>query len=300
MSQPVINTPLEQKTPENAQPIQKSEPQQEFRKVKINGKEVNVPIQDLINDYGKGRVADEKFQKAAEMVKQAEQLKSMFSEKKVDALLKAGWSEDEIEEKMAEFLVKRAQEKSMTPQQRAFLEQQKEYERLKKAEDDRKNAERQKSENELRQREAQLYQTAFLSDVAKADNNTWLDLNDPVILSTIINDITIAATKHDYDMPVSEAVKRLEEKMQKRGPTKKKFLQKLLKDMIPDTDDTDLEAFLEKGVKGIRERSVEALRKNESPFSKQQPKMQGAQTAEEIKRDLKYHRDLRMGRVKLK
>lgn len=271
-----------------------------IRKIKVGGKEMEVPIEELERDYGKGRAADEKFREAKKILDEGVQLKNFYSQKKLDALFAAGWTEQELEQQAAEWLVEKAKRDSMTPQQKLALEQQKEYERLKKAEQDRIKSEKDKADKELREREAKLYQTAFLNDIAKADKNTWLDLNDPVILSTIINDITTASQKHGYDMSVQESVKRLEEKLSKRGPAKKNFLRKLLKDTITDVDDSDLDAFLEKGVKGIREKSVEAFKKNESPFSKQQPKLQTQVQEEKPKYDLKYHRDLRYGRIKPK
>jgi len=186
----------------------------------------------------------------------------------------------------------------MTPEQRAAKQREEEYYRLKKAEEDRLKAEKDKIKNELAQKEAKLYQTAFLSELAELDKKSPLDLKDPVILSHIINDITTALNKHGYDMGVHEAVKRLEEKfIDKRGPVKKEYLRKLLKNTITDVDDSDLEAFLEKGAKGIREKSVEALKRNEAPFAKPRSQTQ-SQEPEKVKKDLKYYRDLRYGRIK--
>lgn len=267
-------------------------------KVKVNGKEIEVPLDELKRAYGLHTAAQSKFEEAARLRKEAEQVKSVFSQKDVNTLLKAGWTEDEIEQKAAEWLVKKAQEKVMTPEQRAAKQREEEYYRLKQAEEDRIKAEKDKIKNELTQKEAKLYQTAFLSELAELDKKSPLDLKDPVILSHIINDITTALNKHGYDMGVHEAVKRLEEKfIEKRGPVKKEYLRKLLKNTITDVDDSDLEAFLEKGAKGIREKSVEALKRNEAPFAKPRSQTQ-SQEPERVKKDLKYYRDLRYGRIK--
>lgn len=291
-----VNTPAQ--SSESAVPLTPEQPL--LRKIKVGGKEIQVPIEELERDYGKGRAADDKFREAKKILDEGVQLKNFYSQKKLESLFAAGWTEQELEQQAAEWLVEKAKRDSMTPHQKAVLEQQKEYERLKKGEEDRIKNEKEKVEKDLREREAQLYQTAFLSEVAKADKDTWLDLNDPIILSAIINNITVAHNKYGIDMSVKESVKALEEKSGKRGPAKKNFLRKLIKDTIIGIDDNDLEAFLEKGVKGIREKSVEAFKKNESPFSKQMPKMQTQTPEEKQKHDLKYHRDLRMGRIKPK
>lgn len=293
MSSPTISAPIAELTP-----VVDNSPKMET--LKINGKDITVSIDELKRAYGLHKAADGKFQEAAKMRKDADSMKEVFSKKDINNLIQAGWSEDEIEEKAADFLVKRAQRKTMTPQQLAQYEREQEYEVLKKEKDDRVKTEQLKAKQELEAREATLYQTAFLKDVEAVNAKTWLDLEDPVILTNVINEISTALQRYEYDMSVTEAVKRVEERMEKRGVTKKDYLRKLLKSSIKDIDDNDLEAFLEKGGKGVREKSVEVYKKAESPFAKQKPQAQSNTPVETpIIRDAQYYRNIRMGRSHL-
>jgi hypothetical protein len=269
-------------------------------KVKVNGKELDVSIEDLKRSYGLDKTAYAKLEEAAKLRKEVESIKSTFSQKKVESLLAAGWSEDEIEQEAANFIIKRAQEKSMSPAEREQLRRDQDYQRLKRDAESREQEEKNKTQRALDESQTKLYQTAFFSDVAKAEKSTWLDLNNPIILSNIINDITLAATKFNYDMSVTEAVKRQEAKLKNSGPTKKEYLREMLKNSIKGIDDTDLDAFLTNGGKGIRDKSVEAIKKSEAPFAKQPSRTQGNSTPvqnEAPVRDAKYYRDVKYGKI---
>lgn len=295
MSTPTIVTPpVVEKTPS-----EQSAPTPQMEKIKINGKEISVPLDELKSAYGLHKAAEGKFQDAAKMRKEAQELKDSFSKKDIDTLIKAGWTEKEIEAQATEFIIKMAQRQSMTPQQIADLEQKKEYEALKKEKADKKLAEETKVQKEIESRKVRDIQENFIKEIALENTKTWLDLEDPVILESIIKDIVTAENKHEYQMPVSEAVKRLEEKLGNRGAVKKEYLKKLIKNAKIDIDDSDLDALFEKGAKGLRDRSVEVFRKSESPFAKHnKPQTQSTPTlSDEPKKDLKWYRDVRMGRV---
>lgn len=268
-------------------------------KVKVNGKEVEVSLEELKRSYGLDKAAWKRFEEASEKLKQAESLKNMYTSKDWQNLLKAGWSEDELEAKAAEFLVNRAKTKTMTPAQLQQMQVEQEYKRLKDKEDNEIKQKKLKSEQEINEREAKLYQNAFMSEVNNADKKTWLDLNDPIILDHIIKDIQLSINKHNYDMPVEEAVKRLESKLANKGATKKDYLKKLIKSSIKDIDDNDLEAFLDKGVKGIREKSVEAVKRAESPFAKIKTPQTSSNTAntDSKKFDAQYYRKMRYNKL---
>jgi len=291
---PVSTAPtLEAQTPVE-QPV--AEPKY---KVKIDGKTVEVTLDELKNAYSLDQATRKRFQEANQKLKEAENLRSVYSQRDINKLKEAGWTDDEIEERAADFLINRAKQKSMTPEQRAQAEREEEYKRLKEAEDARLAAEKKKAKDSIEQREAQLYQSAFFSDIAKADKQTWLDLNDPIILSHVIRDVASALTNDGYDMPVIEAVRSLEKRMEKRGAPKKEYLKKLSKLSIKDIDDSELDAFLEKGAKGIREKSVEAIKRAESPFAKINTQIKSDQTPPNTtkKHDAQYYRNLRLGRT---
>ncbi len=268
----------------------------ELIEVKVNGKKQMVSIDDLKRTYSLETASRQRFTEAEKKLKEASELKSIFSNKDIDSLVKAGWTEQEIEAKAAEFLVKRAKEQSMTPEQKRQALAQAEYERLKKEHEERELTEKTKAQQALEQREAQIYQTQFLGEVAKADKQTWLDLNDPIILSHVINDVTLSLKNHGYDMPVLEAVRRLEEKLEKRGPVKKEYWKKLSKNGIKGVDDSDLDTFFESGVKGIREKSVAAIKRAEAPFAKQTTAK--PEPTAPPKHDAAYYRNIRYNRNK--
>lgn len=296
MSAPVSTQPVSAPvapTVANNATVETAPSKPHIEKMKINGKEVEVSLDELKNAYGLHMTATSRFEEASRLRKEAEQVKEVFSKKDVSTLLKAGWTEDEIEQKAAEYLVNKQLEKNLTPEQKAQRLREEEYKRLKQAEEDKIRTDKEKIENELRQKEAKLYQTAFMSDLAKEDNKTWLDLNDPVLLTHIINDITMAINDHGYDMSVNEAVQRLEKRMEKSSPTKKDYLKKLLKHTITDLDESDLEAFLEKGGKGVREKSSEIFKKS-TAFDKKQtiPQTPSEEPKKPVK-DAKWHREMR-------
>ena len=89
---------------------------------------------------------------------------------------------------------------------------------------------------------------------------------------------------------------------------KKKYFRKLLKNSKLDIEDTDLDAFLEKGAKGIRENSVAAIKRGEAPFAKTNTLQAKSKTDSIIppvkpdltsyREDAKRYRDLRYNRIK--
>lgn len=312
MSSPIPATPVVTESSTNEVPAQVEDTSKinklaEKYKVKINGKEEEVTLEDLKRGYGLNKASWQRFEEASKKMKEAEDIKNIFSSKQIDALQKAGWTDEEIEDKAADYLIRRAQQKSMTPEQRAQAEREADYEKLKKEKIDREDAERTKAQRDLAEREAKLYQTSFLADIKKENEKTWLDLNNPVILSSIINDITVAAKNHNYDLSVADAIKRYEEKLNNMGPAKKEYLKKLLKTHIKDVDDNDIDAFLDKGAKGIRENSIAAIKRSEAPFRPPQKQVPVPPRIEStpIKRDEDYYRqeakryrDLRYNRLK--
>lgn len=287
---------------EPVQPVvPKVQPKEEMVDVTVNGKKEKVTMDDLKRSYSLDTASRQRFTEAEKKFKEAEQLKNAFSSKDISTLRSAGWTDDEIEEKAAQFIINQAKIKSMTPEQKAQLDKEEEYSKLKKEKDDREESEKQKVQKDLQEREAALYQKSFLSDIKKINNGnkTWLDLNDPIILSQITNDVITAIKKHNYDMPVLEAVRRLEEKY-KGGSVKKEYLKQLLKNNIKDIDDSDLDAFLEKGAKGIREKSVEAIKRAEAPFSQTTAKPETfiPPKTNSYREEAQRYRDLRYGRIK--
>lgn len=264
--------------------------------VKVNGKKMEVTLEELKRAYSIDTASRQRFSEAEKKLKEAQQIKEVFSNKDIAALKQAGWSEEEIEDKAADFLIKRAQLKSMTPEQRQRMQQEAEYKAYQEEKAQRELLEKQTAQKRIEQEEAQRYQAEFLRDVAKADKETWLDLNDPIILGHIIRDVSYAAQTLKYDLPVLDAVRRLEQKMEKRGPVKKEYFKKLAKSSIKELDDNDLDAFLEKGGKGVRERSVAAIKRAEAPFAKSLQTTAKVEETNTPKRDASYYRNIRYGR----
>jgi hypothetical protein len=254
-----IKPPVAPTTPPKVEPL----------KVKVDGKEKEVTLEDLKRNYSLGMAAQKRFEEAAKIRDEASSIKQAFSNKDVTSLLKAGWSEKDIEDHAIKFLTEQAQKKSKTPQQLAQEERDRKLAEYEAKEKSQKQKEIDDARNALESREAELYQKAFLTEVRDADKKTWLDLNDPITLQHIINDITMSMTKYQYDMTVGEAVKRLEERLETRNtPAKKEYLRKLIKQSKIDVDEDDLTAFLEGGTKGLRNRSSDIIKNAQAPFAK--------------------------------
>lgn len=116
-------------------------------KLKVDGREVEEEI-DLNNeDYlremlQKGKSADSKFQKAAAIEKQMQQLIKLFKENPEEALLKMGHDPDKLMEQRIE---RRIKEMEMSPEQKKLAEMERQ---LKEKEDKLKQIEQEKHESE--------------------------------------------------------------------------------------------------------------------------------------------------------
>lgn len=125
----------------------KEEPSKETVKVKINGEEKEVKIDELVKSYQKGLGADQKFIEASKMRKQAEQLIEIMKTNPFDVLEKMGLDVEALAE---ERLYRKIQFESMTPEeQEAYLNR----ERLKHYEEQeriRREQEELKKFNELK------------------------------------------------------------------------------------------------------------------------------------------------------
>ena len=283
---------IEQNNTETTPITPAEDPSYSKHKVKVNGKELEVTLDDLKRSYGLDKASHQRFNEAVEKLKEAENIKKMLSSKNIEILKNNGWTDEEIEEQAAEYLIKLSKDKSLTPEQRAQKERDEEYLRLKKEKEDREKYEKDNIKRLNEEKEAKEYQTEFLIGVEKADKQTWLDLKDPIIMSHIVHDVSTSIRDYKYDMPVLEAVRRLEQKMEKKDTFKKDYLRKMIKKSINDIDDSELDAFLERGVKGIKEKSVEAIKKAEAPFDLRSTKS-NEPLKNTPKHDAAYYRKMR-------
>ncbi|TGM95037.1 hypothetical protein EHR02_00090 [Leptospira levettii] len=111
-------------------------------KVKINGEEKEIPVEELVKSYQKGIGADQKFLEASRMRKQAEHALEVIRSNPFEVLEKMGIDVEELAE---ERLYRKIQLEQMTPEEREAYENK---ERLRKYEE----MERQKREEEEHQR----------------------------------------------------------------------------------------------------------------------------------------------------
>ena len=196
------------------------------RKIKINGEEVEVSLDDLERNYSKGMAADHRFREAADKAKKAEELMeqaSKMSEMDLAELIRSrGITDMEgLENALTDIMMKFQEEEELTPAEKEKRRLQKEldaYKEREKAEkEEREKSERQKAEDaEYAKLEKEFYSAMEKSDLPK----------NPYILTLVANEV---ADNEDigYNIPVSEAVENVKEQL------KAEFLPSLLASMTP-------------------------------------------------------------------
>lgn len=240
----------------------KSEPKSEQptkHKVKIDGQEAEVSLDELIAGYSKAKASHDRFQQAAQERKIAEQLKKEAEEAK--ARLKTNpW--DVLKELEAdpralaeEYLIKQLEYDAMTPEQRTAMEEskRKDRERQELEEKIRKYEEREKAEKEAQeakeiQEKTQHFVKEIETSMLEALQSSALPKTHAMVAK--VADKMLEAHSYGIDMHPSQAVRLVEEELK---VLKKAFLEDLDADKLAD--------FLgEEQLKKIRKRDVEKLK----------------------------------------
>ena len=250
----------------------KSEPQSSKHRVKVDGEESDVSIEELIAGYSRTKAANNRFQQAAQERKIAEQLKKEADEART-RLKSDPWSvlkELEVDPRSAaeEFLIKQLELEALTPEQRAALEDsnKKDKERKDLEERIRKYEEKEAKEKEAKeqaeiQEKTQYFVKELESSMMEALQTSKLPKTNAIVAK--VADKMLEAFDRGIDMPPKHAIRLVEEE-----------LVQLKKAFLEDLDPDRLAEFLgEEQIKKIRKRDVEKL-KNPIPSPESSKKVQ--------------------------
>jgi hypothetical protein len=227
------------------------------KKYKVNGKEVEIPLDKLDYYAQMGLSATEKFQASAKIQKEIDSLKSEVKNPKqfLSALTKLGLSKEEARSTLEEALRAEYEWEDMSPEQKAAQQEKEELEqyRRQKEEMERKAKEEQLStqqQADMQQLEGEMFDALSASSLPKVE----------LFAKAAFNYMAAAAAK-DIDIDAKQAVKLVETDFQKN-----------IRSSLSGMDAKGIKAFLgEDVVKALLKDSVAEVRQKEAPFTKQAP-----------------------------
>jgi len=227
------------------------------KKYKVNGKEVEIPLDKLDYYAQMGLSATEKFQASAKIQKEIDSLKSEVKNPKqfLSALTKLGLSKEEARSTLEEALRAEYEWEDMSPEQKAAQQEKEELEqyRRQKEEMERKAKEEQLStqqQADMQQLEGEMFDALSASSLPKVE----------LFAKAAFNYMAAAAAK-DIDIDAKQAVKLVETDFQKN-----------IRSSLSSMDAKGIKAFLgEDVVKALLKDSVAEVRQKEAPFTKQAP-----------------------------
>jgi len=175
--------------------------------IKVNGSEREMSLEDLIMHASKSSAADEKFKTAAQQRKEAEEMMKQIEASKnkdiYDLFKERGLGEDDL----VTMFQKLQDEQQLTPEQKRLQELEAQL-----AEIENQKKQRQVEEEEAKAKaEADEYYSQLENELATELNKSNLP-KDSFILAQVAHQLEIAG-QMGYDMPVSEAVKTVEESL---------------------------------------------------------------------------------------
>lgn len=144
----------------NAQPVPATTPQ-EIRKIKLklDGKEVELPESEVIAYAQQGKSSTQRFQEASRMKQEAEQLMAFAKANPKEFFAKTGMNARDWAEK---YLVEELQREAMSPEQRKAQETEDELGRYKREESERKQKEKLDVEKRLQKEHHDKYEQVFI------------------------------------------------------------------------------------------------------------------------------------------
>ena len=261
------------------------------REFKVNGKVVKV---DLSNEaqvqklLQLGLASGDKFQEAARMRKEAEDILSTAKTEKsaAKALKKAGFSDAEVREILEKELANYYEEEALSPEEKARREREAklaEYERREKEREEQENMT--KREKEI-QAEVQKLETDLLSALEKSS------LPRTPVLAKWATQYMAAFDAQGVELSAGDAVKMVEQE----------FPELILSVLSSTKDVGQLKQLLGKDiVKKLLDDSVAAVKKAEQPFAKEKPSRevssQGESKPKQKENMSNYFERLRRGQI---
>lgn len=195
-------------------------------KAKINGEEVDVTVQELIDNYQLGQSAREKFSQAAQMRKQSEQFISLLKNPETvwNVIEQLGHNTEELAE---QYIVERIKYHSMSDAEKRAMEAEKKYEQL--------SREQQRLQQEAQQRElaeqAKKYEGQLQAEITEALDSVGLVKNKRVFAR--VASIMADGLKNDMRLSATQAAR-----------IAKKQIQEEVSGFLAETDDETLSRFV--------------------------------------------------------
>lgn len=177
-------------------------------KVKVNGRDLEVDYQDLVQNYGLQRAAHERFQEAAKMRQEAERLKQMFAQDPISAAVQAGLIP---EERAYEMMMKKVQERleyeALDPVKRHELELREKEHRLRQRE---QNFQKQQEEARIGQM-AEQYKSEYTKSFPEALQRAGVPANERYIRQ--MTQLALQATQAGMDWKPDDVARLVREEM---------------------------------------------------------------------------------------
>lgn len=262
-----------------------------IKEFKINGKVVKVDLSnptEVEKLVSLGLASNDKFQEAAKLRKEAEDILAAAKTKKsaTEALKKAGFDAKEIKEILEKELAGFYEEEALSPeekQRRAEMEELKRYkeEEARKKEEEAKSAKDKEIEAEMQQLEEELLGALAKSSLPRT----------PVLAKWAVQYMS-AYDAQGINLTADQAVKIVE----------KEFPQ-LVQSVLSTMDVQNVKQFLGKSlVKQLLDDSVKAVKQAEAPFTKEakQTSREASQSSNKPKQKIAmgdYFEKLRRGEI---
>jgi hypothetical protein len=247
----------------------KQEPVSSSKKFKVNGREIEVP-QEKLDYYAQlGLSANEKWQEAANMRKEAEKVLSTAKTEKsaIKALEAAGYSRADAQKVIEDELRRIYEEEDMSPEEKAKRAQEEELAQYRQAEAERKRL----IEEEANSKEEQKYLEQLDNEIAEAIAATDLPKN-PILGKFALNYMNAFAQQGE-ELSAKDAIKFVSNDFKL-----------ILRDMIGNMDSKSLKEYLKpEHLKGFQQESVAEYRSKQQPFAKGQVPANQAPAKEEEK-----------------
>lgn len=198
----VSNTPVSESAEE---PKSSAEDANARWEVTVNGKKLLLSKDEMAKGYGTFQAAQEKFQEAARLRKEAESKLSKLKQNPLEAFIEAGGSESTFRELAEEYLYGKIQYEKMTPEEQELYQLRK----YKEEQESRRQAEAKRQEEESISKQAEHLRDNYAKNFTKALSSAGLQPTEKAIAR--IAQVQLDALEQGYEMPVEAAVELYKE-----------------------------------------------------------------------------------------
>lgn len=246
-------------------------------KVKINGVEQEVKVEELLKTYQKSQGADQKFYEASQMKKQAEEVINILKNRPFEVLEKLGLDIDELAEQR---LLQKLQYEQMTDEEKELYESKEKLKHYETQERIRREQEEFHKLNQLKQLHIENY-TKQIQDVIEKNDLP----RDSHTVKKFLNYMG-QAISNKINVTVSDLVELVKEDLateerQFLDRYKKRDISKLIEELGDDT------------VKAIQKEHIKKLKNpyvtNVNPVTKTVTKGKSKPTLEDWKKTIEKH-----------